>query len=148
MVELNFTVDESTLGNKEPVPEGVYGAQIVATEERTSQAGNKYLSMQIKLDTGRTIFDNLNLHSGETAKQIAERKLTQIGSALGLGYINDTEEFIAKPLRVKVIIKPKKPDENEIYEYLAPQVAAATVQPPVAETAAPTAAPTNSGWRS
>lgn len=149
MVELNFTVDADATSDTSfgPIPAGDYQGEIVAADVRVSGAGHNYLSVQVKIEGKGSVWDNLNLwHPSAGAVEIAQRKLNEIGVALGVPAIRDTDELIARRVAVNVGFQKNDPQRNEIKTYSSPDVAAA----PAPAVASPTAAPTpqaTPAWR-
>ena len=139
MVEINFEVDSEAASDSSfgPITPGDYLGRIVAVDQKTSGSGYEYLSVEIQTDKGR-VWDNLNLwHSNPKAVDIAKRKLSEIGVAVGMGKIKDTEELLAKELTVKVGLQKDDPTKNEVITYTS---AAAADLPAAAPSAPPPAA--------
>ena len=61
MVALNFDISTIETSEFSPLNPGVYRGEIVSAEQKTSQSGNDYLSLQITVGDNRRVFDNLNL---------------------------------------------------------------------------------------
>jgi len=139
MVEINFEVDTEAASDSSfgPITPGDYLGRIIAVDQKTSSSGNEYLSVEIQTDKGR-VWDNLNLwHSNSKAVDIAKRKLSEIGIAVGLGVIKDTEQLLAKELTVKIGLRKDDPTKNEVITYASASAAdlpatAASAPPPVA----------------
>jgi hypothetical protein len=153
MVELNFDVDPALISDRSfsPIAAGEYNGEIVAADMRTSGAGNQYLSVQVRIEGKGSVWDNLNLrHPNPATVEIAERRLTEIGMALGLAKIADTEQLLARPVRVVVGMQKSDPNRNDIKAYLSREATpAAPAVPPSAPAPAPTAAASATpAWRS
>jgi len=152
MVELNFDVDPNAVSDTSfgPIPAGEYDGEIVAADMRQSGAGHNYLSVQVKIEGRGSVWDNLNLwHPSSSAVEIAQRKLNEIGVALGLGKINDTDQLVARPVKVNVGFQKSDPTRNEIKSYSSPASAASpapAVSPPAAAPA-PAAGGAAPAWR-
>ena len=148
MVQLNYTVDpnmQSSGGGYEPMPAGDYVAEICAVEERTSKTGNKYLLLQVRVEGHGVVFDNLNLwHPNATAVKIATERLNEIGKALGMASISDTDQLLAKQVMISVVVESNNggTPRNSITDY-KPAAAAGSRPPPTAAAAA--TAPATSG---
>lgn len=148
MVQLNYTVDpnmQSSGGGYEPMPAGDYVAEICAVEERTSKTGNKYLLLQVRVEGHGVVFDNLNLwHPNATAVKIATERLNEIGKALGMASISDTDQLLAKQVMISVVVESNNggTPRNSITDY-RPAAAAGSRPPPTAAAAA--TAPATSG---
>ena len=149
MVQLNYTVDpnmQSSGGGYEPMPAGDYVAEICAVEERTSKTGNKYLSLQVRVEGRGVVFDNLNLwHPNAKAVKIATERLNAIGKALGMASISDTDQLLAKQVMISVVVESNNggTPRNSITDYRP--AAAAGSQPPPTAAAAATAPATSGG---
>tara|TARA_R110000787_G_scaffold104653_2_gene211923 strand:+ start:2288 stop:2764 length:477 start_codon:yes stop_codon:yes gene_type:complete len=126
MVVINHDVDAQNVGGGRDFPllaDGEYPATIVAAEAKVSRAGDSYL--QIQFDLGSTnLWQNLNLwHSTSIrAMEIAKEELNEIGVALGISRIGDSDELIAKRVNVKVETEEAQgdwPAKNKIVGYSA-----------------------------
>lgn len=141
MVQLDYTVDpnmQSSGGGYEPMPAGDYVGEICAVEEATSQAGNKYLRVQVRVEGHGVVFDNLNLwHPNAKAVKIATERLNEIGKALGMASISDTDQLLAKQVMISVVVEPDNggTPRNAITAY-KPAAAAGSQPPPTAAAAA------------
>ncbi len=145
MADLDFEINPEVLENdsfeRKPLEPGEYEGEIIGCETKTSAAGHKYLSVQVEVN-GNWIWENLNLwHPKEDVVEIANRKLTQIGVALGMTKITDTEQLLAR--RVKVDLRLQKND-NMRNEIVAWSAVAAPSKPP-AEAAS--GSPSKPAWQ-
>ena len=129
---LDFTKDYST--QFELIPNGEHPAMISGCEWKTSQKGDKYLKLTVKLTkkpfTNRVIFTNLNVYSSnDTAKNIAMAQLKGLLKALDhdLSKLNDLSDdglidLIAnRHFMANVKTNPAKgefPARNDISTYL------------------------------
>lgn len=154
MVSLNFDIDASNAGAAQSggyslIPEGEYRGDIVDVQVKQSKtnAANSYLELQIKIEGHGSVWDRLNIwNSNPKAAQIAKEQLTRLGMAIGVQRIGDTDELIAKPVRVHVGIEAGKngyADKNKVLGYMpvagsAPRAAAPA---PAAPASAPVGAP-------
>ena len=158
MVALNFDIDESNAGAAQAgsyslIPEGEYRGDIVDAQVKQSKtnAANSYLELQIKIEGHGSVWDRLNIwNSNPKAAQIAKEQLTRLGMAIGVRRIGDTDELIAKPVRVHVGIEAGSngySDKNKVLGYMpvagsAPRAAApAAAQAPAAPAPASVGAP-------
>lgn len=120
----------------EPIPAGQYLAQIVASEEKTSQKGNKFLSLELEvLDgqyKGRKIWVNLNLdHPNPETVKFARAELAAICKAVGVLRPQDSVQLHGLPMLITVKCVNRKDNgelQNRIKAY-APKAAAAQSQP-------------------
>ncbi len=146
MVALNLDVPaEATSHSYEPLPAGDYVGDIVEISFPMSAAGHEQLCIQVRIDGHGSVWEYLNYkHPSEVAKNIAMEKLQQIGRALGMSHIADTDQLIARRIGVYVGFKKGDPKKNEIKSFSAPapvqNQAVAGGTPPVAP-AAPVASP-------
>ena len=123
MVQLNHNVDAADVGGGDfPLLEdGDYPATIVGADAKVSKAGDTYLQLQFDL-VKTNIWQNFNLwHSTSTkAVEIAKQELNELGVALGMPRIGDSEELVAKRLIVRVATEPASgewPARNKIVGY-------------------------------
>lgn len=92
----------------ELLPPGQYDGDIVKAELRDTKSGNM-ISIDIKLDNGRHVFDNLNIvcRTSSKAEEIARGNLKRIGQINGK-IIQDTDDIVLCRVRVKVEVEPAK----------------------------------------
>ena len=73
---------QTTTGEKKefaPLETGEYNGVIEKTEVKTSQKGEKYINVQLRLDNKRVVFDRLSFEAqNPTAKKIAHEKFQSI----------------------------------------------------------------------
>lgn len=135
MVELNFEVEAIEPSSFGPLPAGEYDGEIVACDIKETRSGTNMLSLEIQTAKGK-VWDNLNLwHTNPKAVEIAKERLSSIGSVLGMQKIDDTDQLLAKQVRIRVGIQKNNPEYNEVLGYL-PATAVSSVA-----AAIPTAAP-------
>jgi len=157
MVALNHTVTDVADSTYETIAPGTYDGEIVAIDQKTSRAGNEYLSVQVRIEGKGSVWDNLNYFAaaGSTTKQIADEKLSAIGAAVGVQHIADTDTLLARRVRIVVAHEPDRADPNKVWprimRYTAPAAAEAAPAPaaPAPAPAAPAAAPASAPppWR-
>lgn len=141
MVELNFDISADAVQERSfgPIPPGDYEGEIVGVDVKTSQAGNQYLSVQVRVEGKGSVWDNLNLwHSRADVVEIATRRLNEIGAALGMARIRDTDELLAKRVQIAIGLDKRDPSRNQIVGYRS--VAGSPATTPVAAPAAPSPA--------
>ncbi len=98
----------SVAGRGGTLPDGDYGAVVVAGCEQVSKKGNRYLKFEIKITndeySGYTIYDYLNLwHPNPKAKKYAQITLSKMVKALNKNkYPKTTAELLNKPCRVRI----------------------------------------------
>lgn len=117
--------------NFDPVPAGNYACEVVASEVKKTKAGTgTYLDCQVKLIDGhplnekngkkyggRVVFAKYTLtHPNAQAVQIGLGQLKQLGQALGLSTVNDSEQLHDKPFIARIVVKKDAEygDKNEI----------------------------------
>ena len=124
------SADHEAAGGFEPIPAGVYVAEIVKSEIKNTKDGTgKYISLQVKVIDGdhakRLVFDNLNIvNKNQTAVEIANRVLKSIVVACDLGddyQLEDTEDLHGTPIGIQVAIQEATaqwPAKNVIKRYM------------------------------
>lgn len=103
-----------------PINEGNYDAVVSGAEFKVSKAGNDYLSLVFKVDSGRLIFDNFNLfHDDQRVRNIAMGKMKRLLNAVGVSS-NEMENVTREKLinfladkRVQLVVGIKE-DKNII----------------------------------
>ena len=139
MVELNFEVAAAEPSAFGPLAPGEYVGEIVAADVKQTKAGTNMLSLEIQTDKGK-VWDNLNLwHTNPKAVEIAQERLSAIGLALGMTVITDTDQLLAKRVKVRVGIQDRNPQYNEVLGYAAASAAPAPAPDPA--PAVPASAP-------
>ena len=110
----------------EPLPDGIYVARIIESEEKETKAGTgSYIQLRLEVIegeyTGRTVFDRLNLRNpNEKAVEIARQTLASICRAVGNMAPRDTQELHDIPMAVKIICKKRQDSDewsNEVKRY-------------------------------
>lgn len=158
MARLNHAIDvteeQGGLGEFEPVPAGVYPAQIVSAEEKPTQDGTGWiLSLQFNIVgpnyPGRRVWGNILTASTDPSKvAMGKRHLANLLDALGVGRrISDTDVLLNKVTPIKVKVRPATEAysaRNEVSEY---GVAADPSFRPASDTAAPSTAVPSSGLK-
>lgn len=113
------------------LPAGEYDAVIVASEIKTTTAGDgKYLKLELQVLNGqfqnRKIWDQLNIwNPNAQAVQIAKGTLSAICRAVNVLTPKDSSELHNKPLRIKLAVKKDDTygDKNVIKAYKPRQAA-------------------------
>ncbi len=91
----------------DPIPAGQYTAMIIASEEKTSKQGNKFLSLEFEvLDgqyKGRKLWVNLNLgHPNPETVKFARAELASICKAVGVLKPQDSVQLHNLPMLITV----------------------------------------------
>lgn len=143
MATINFNAQAvaPAQNNFQPIPAGVYPAQIIESELRALKSGNgEALALQFEIlgnqFAGRRVFANLNIHhNNPEAQRIAQEQLSAICHAVGVMQLQDSSQLHNKPMNVRVKIRKQEgyEDRNEISGYEGLQAGAA----PVAQSPAP-----------
>lgn len=103
---------EDNRGDFEPLPPGMYTAQIIASELAATKSGSgQMLKLTLEIVEGpaarRQVWDNLNIVNGNAqAQEIAQRTLKRICNAVGhVGVLTDSDGLHFKPMRVRLAIE-------------------------------------------
>jgi hypothetical protein len=110
----NMPQDDYVPDEFEPLAAGVYAAKITASELATTKSGTgQLLKLTLQImegpNTGRMVWDALNIINGNAeAQKIGQRQFAQLRAALGLGAVSDSEELHERPLRIRLKIEPGK----------------------------------------
>ena len=100
-----------TSGDFPVIPKGDYRVVIEASEINPTKNGTgQMLMLKVVLeDNKRIIFDNLCVvHTNAVAQNIAQTKLKQITTSLGLKQVNDSSQLHDKPLIAHVDVELDK----------------------------------------
>lgn len=135
--DINF--DEIKPEAFEPIPNGRYEVEIVASEQKLTKkaeaSGNAkdgtMLSLRLRITEGkfenRNVFCNLNIFNrSEVAQKIGRQRLAEILEALGLSTVGDSTELHNRPIVAQ--LKTKKgtdgyDDREEVVRFLESQKA-------------------------
>lgn len=131
MARLNHAIDvmdeKGGLCEFEPVPAGVYPAQIISAEEESTKDGTSWvLKIQFNIVgpnyAGRRIWGRIITSSSDSQKMAGGRRhLANLLDALGVGRrISDTDVLLNKvtPIKVKLQAATEQyPASNNIVEY-------------------------------
>ena len=98
---------EPMQSNFEPIPAGQYMAMIGASQEKTSQKGFRYLSLEFEIlegpFKGRKLWVNLNLgHPNPETVKFARSELASICKAVGVLQPQDTVQLHNLPMGITV----------------------------------------------
>jgi hypothetical protein len=121
-----FVADEAEDLSFEPLPPGVYVAQVKKTDLKVTKAGDgEYIALQweiLEADddryVGRVVFQNLNIvNPSEMATKIGRSQLKQITKAMGIDNLTDTDELLGTPVKITLKIRKGKDgydDSNDV----------------------------------
>jgi hypothetical protein len=148
MAYLNMTLDELPEDDFQPLPAGIYKAQIVTDDIKSTKNGSgKYLEIQWEViegdQSGRKVFDRLHMwNQNSTAVSIAGQTLRKIWEAVNASKVaqgkqpihafDNTEHLYFTPVLIDVRIKKgtgEYADSNEIKGY-KPVASGAPAAPP------------------
>jgi hypothetical protein len=147
-------------GDFEPIPNGVYVAQIVEGEIANTKSGGVMVKWTWKIEegehAGRLIWHNINLvNSNPKAQQIGQAEQAAIRAAIGKPTAASTEDYCFIPCLIRVGLeidksgqyKPKnkveavKPLTQNVTAFAGAMNAGATSAPPARPASPPPGAP-------
>jgi hypothetical protein len=138
--------------SNEPVPAGIYEAEITGSDVKDAKTGNgSYLALEFTIlgptHARRKVWKNITLtNTNAQAEQIGHGQLSALCHAVNIPKLDDSDQLFQKLLRLRVGIEPAKgqyPAKNDITGFEAhgntpaPQANGAR---PAANTPAPTPA--------
>lgn len=145
MALLNFRADQVAPqeNNFDPIPAGVYIAQVVESDIKRLASGNgDALNLTLQVLDGpqrnRKVWARLNIrHTNAQAQGIAQAQLSSLCHAVGVINLTDSTQLHMKPLRIKVKVRPAEGQysaSNDVtaFEALPPGAAAGMPHPAVA----------------
>ena len=154
MAQLHTPFVESDLPKSErsyePLPAGWYTATIGGAEVKATKAGTgEYFSIRYDVTgtthQGRVVFGNLNIKNPPpAAAAIAYQQMGELMRAIGLGRVDDTDQFVGGQLQIKLDIRKSEQykDSNDVKAFkslsggampmaaAAPKAASAKASPP------------------
>lgn len=113
----------------DPLPYGWYAMQVIGSEIRESKSSDgQYLVLDLEILEdhhpdlkGRRAWDRINLwNQNPQAVEIAQRTLSAVCRAVGVGRTSDSEDLHHKPLAVKLKVRPadgRYDATNEVADY-------------------------------
>ena len=115
------------------IPEGKYLVHISETEEKISEAGNKYLKIHLQVLEGdyknRILWDIVNLwHPKDNVREIAEQTMKSICNAVNVLKPEIPQEIYHKPLRASITVEDDSQygEQNRVKKYLPNSVGASS----------------------
>jgi len=130
----NFNAHEvAPLPNFDPIPAGQYVAMIVASEEKTSQNGHRFVTLEFEIlegqYKGRKLWVNLNLyHPNPETVKFARAELASICLAVGVPAPQDSTQLHNTPIVIGVKCVNRKDSgelQNKIKSYASRSAASA-----------------------
>jgi len=117
MAGIEFDANEvEPLAPMEPVPEGIYLAEIVSSDKKQTKNGTgDYIEAVFKIIRwqyeGRTINENLHIwNQSERAREYSLKALSSICRAVGVTKIYDTSSLHGIP--IEIVVGLKDPDDK------------------------------------
>lgn len=127
---------------RDPVPAGVYLAQIIESDVVATKTGGQMLKLTHEIIDGqckgRRIWSNINVqNSSPEAERIGQAQLSALCHAVNVLDLRESSMLHMIPVRVRVTIRPAGPDkngvprdaQNEVKGYEAANGVAAVAQP-------------------
>ena len=119
----------------EPVPAGMYNANITQAELKQTNAGGTMIKLRFDITgpthQGRVVFGNINIRNANPkAEEIGMQQLGDLARAIGLQQVQDTDQLIGGHLQIKVAIRPAQGEygpQNEVKGFKAVEGASATL---------------------
>lgn len=114
IADFSRMADELPEQEYEPVPEGVYNADIEKAELKDTKNGTgQYINLQLKIigpmSAGRVVFAMINIkNANPKAEEIGLRQLKELRTACGIATLRDTDELIGRTVKIKVKVNPEK----------------------------------------
>ena len=110
----------------EPIPAGLYPAEISAAESKPTKDGNgQLINIQWKVIgenySNRVIFNTLNVkNQSEAAERIGKEQLRSLMRVLNISKLTNTDQLIGGKAFIKVSVKPESGEyqaRNEVKAY-------------------------------
>ena len=126
----------------EPLPNGNYICVATDSQMRTTKAGTgKYLEVTFDViegaHKGRKLWSRMNIENpSERARTIGLGQLKQLGEAVGVPHIQESEQLHGKPVTLRVVVKqdPNYGPSNDVKGFMP---AAGPASAPAPASAAP-----------
>lgn len=128
---MNLNFDSTAIESNEvpsdfgAIPDGKYLVHIAESEEKISNAGNKYLNLKLQILDGeyrnRYVWDIINLwHPKDNVRDIASQTMASICRATGILKPVTSEELHFKPLTASISLETDSQygDQNRVKKYL------------------------------
>lgn len=121
MAQLNFDATQISpeQGNLGAVPTGWYNAMIKESEVKPNKAQTGYyLALQFEIMdgtyAGRKVFTNININNpNPTAQRIGLGQLSAIAHAVGVMYVEDSQQLHGRPLKIRAVYQPANDQYGE-----------------------------------
>ena len=104
-MSLNIAIDpaNASAGSQGALPDGVYPMKIVDAADKVSKKGNRMIEVVLETDDAKAqrVWHYFNLfHSNPDVQRIALSEFTQLGMAIGVAKVDNTDELIGRQLSV------------------------------------------------
>lgn len=129
----------------EPLPNGNYTCVATDSQMRVTKAGTgKYLEVTFDViegaHKGRKLWSRFNIENpSERARTIGLGQLKQLGEAVGVPHIKESEQLHGKPVTLRVVVRrdPNFGPSNEVKGYMPAVAASPAASAPAPASAAP-----------
>jgi hypothetical protein len=137
--------------SNEPVPPGVYEAEVTNAEVKDAKSGNgSYLSLEFTIlgptHARRKVWQNITLtNRNDQAQQIGQAQLSALCRAAGIPVLTDSDQLFQRLVRIRVGIEPAKDGYEaksrvDAYEAMGTPAPAGSAARPAANAPAPAVA--------
>lgn len=107
------------------IPDGTVATAIAVSEEnKTSTAGVSRLVLKFEIVEGpykkRNVWHDLHLNSSDKGKAMAMRQIAEMGAAVGVDMVTDTNQIMRKPMLITIIVEKGTgtfEDKNKIKKF-------------------------------
>lgn len=152
MAKLSFdatAVEPQQSGNSDPVPAGVYVAEVTNSELKDLKSGNgtglslEFTILEPAQFARRKVWSNINVqHTSEQAQSIGQSQLSALCRSVGISHLDDSDDLFGKIVRIRTKVREAVGSYGpraEVSGYEAAGVAppSARQSPPPAAASAP-----------
>ena len=104
-MSLNIAIDpaNASAGSQGALPDGIYPMKIVDAADKVSKKGNRMIEVVLETDDAKAqrVWHYFNLfHANPDIQRIALSEFTQLGMAIGVAKVDNTDELIGRQLSV------------------------------------------------
>ena len=136
-MSLNIAIDpaNASAGSQGALPDGIYPMKIVDAADKVSKKGNRMIEVVLETDDAKAqrVWHYFNLfHANPDVQRIALSEFTQLGMAIGVAKVDNTDELIGRQLSVTLKTDTSEyGDRNKAVKFAAlSSPAPAAAQPP------------------